>query len=201
MICCEILSPQAGEVVSDVCSAPGGKAFNIAERMGGSGCVHCFDIHEHKLDLIKHGAQRLGLNNITVSQRDALSGKALPASDRILCDAPCSGLGIIRRKPEIRYKPDLGLESLPEIQYNILDNSAKYIRSGGVLVYSTCTLHRAENGDVVERFLNSHSDFVPQPIVLPWGIERTVSEPDNQLTLFPQTNSTDGFFISILKKR
>lgn len=200
-ICCEILSPEPGETVSDVCSSPGGKAFNIAERMGGTGCVYCFDIHQHKIDLIKHGAKRLGLKNIAAAQRDALSDKPLPMSDKILCDVPCSGLGIIRRKPEIRYKTDLGLETLPEIQYNILDNSAKYIRSGGVLVYSTCTLHRAENGDVVERFLSSRSDFEPEPIVLPWGIERTIDEPDNQLTLFPQTNCTDGFFISILKKR
>jgi len=200
-ICCEILSPKPEEIVSDVCSAPGGKAFNIAERMGGTGSVNCFDIYKHKLDLINQGAERLGLGNISVSQRDALSDKPAAVSDRILCDVPCSGLGIIRRKPEIRYKPDLGLEALPEIQYNILENSARYLRSGGVLIYSTCTLHRAENGDVVDRFLSSRSDFEPQPIDLPKSIVRTIDEPDNQLTLFPETNRTDGFFISALKKR
>ena len=200
-ICCEILSAKSGEVVSDVCSAPGGKAFNIAERLGGVGKVNCCDIHEHKLKLIKSGAKRLGIDNICVNKRDALSDEPLEKSDKILCDVPCSGLGILRRKPEIRYKKDLGLESLPDIQYNILENSAKYLNKGGILVYSTCTLHRAENGDVVDKFLSSHSEFEALPIVLPNGIKRTIDEPSNQLTLFPQTNNTDGFFISAIIKR
>ena len=201
-ICCEILSPKKGDVVSDVCSAPGGKAFNIAERLGGSGMVNCYDVHEHKLKLIKSGAKRLGIVNLSVKQRDALSDEPLEMSDKILCDVPCSGLGILRRKPEIRYKDDLGIDSLPDIQYRILENSAKYLVSGGVLIYSTCTLHRAENGDVVNKFLESYKDeYEPLPIVLPRGISRTIEEPENQLTLFPQTNSTDGFFISAIKKR
>ena len=102
-ICCEILDPQKGEIVSDVCSAPGGKAFNIAERMNGEGKVNCCDIHDHKLKLIENTAKRLGLKNINVKKRDALSDEPLEISDRILCDVPCSGLGILKRKPEIRY--------------------------------------------------------------------------------------------------
>lgn len=200
-ICCEILSPKKGDVISDVCSAPGGKAFNIAERLDGQGKVNCYDIHEHKLKLIKNGAKRLGIDNIRVFKRDALSDESLEMSDKILCDVPCSGLGILRRKPEIRYKDDLGLESLPDIQYKILENSAKYLVSGGILIYSTCTLHRAENGDVVDKFLDSHSEFEAFPITLPKGLKRTIDEPENQLTLFPQTNNTDGFFISAIKKR
>ena len=200
-ICCEILSPKSGDVISDVCSAPGGKAFNIAERMGGVGKVNCYDIHEHKLKLIKSGAKRLGIDNVSVYKRDALSEEPLEISDKILCDVPCSGLGILRRKPEIRYKNDLGIESLPDVQYKILENSAKYLVSGGIIIYSTCTLHRAENRDVVDKFLKNHSEFEPFPIVLPQGIKRTIDEPDNQLTLFPQTNNTDGFFISAIKKR
>lgn len=200
-ICCEILSPKSGDVISDVCSAPGGKAFNLAECPSGVVKVNCYDIHEHKLKLIKSGAKRLGIANIQIYKRDALSDEPLEISDKILCDVPCSGLGILRRKPEIRYKNDLGLESLPEIQYKILENSAKYLVGGGILIYSTCTLHRAENGDVVDKFLNSHNEFESFPIVLPQGIKRTIDEPDNQLTLFPQTNNTDGFFISAIKKR
>ncbi len=200
-ICCEILSPKSGDVISDVCSAPGGKAFNIAERLGSVGKVNCYDIHKHKLQLIKASAKRLEIDNIKVYKRDALSDEPLETSDKILCDVPCSGLGILRRKPEIRYKNDLGLESLPEIQYNILENSAKHLCSGGILIYSTCTLHRAENGDIVDKFLDRHSEFEAFPIVLPQGIKRTIDEPSNQLTLFPQTNNTDGFFISAIKKR
>lgn len=200
-ICCEVLSPKMGDVISDVCSAPGGKAFNIAERLGGVGKVNCYDIHEHKLKLIKSSAKRLGIDNIDVGKRDALSDEPLEMSDRILCDVPCSGLGILRRKPEIRYKSDLGIDTLPDIQYSILENSARYLKSGGILVYSTCTLHKAENGDVVDRFLASHSEFEACTITLPHGIKRTVDEPENQLTLFPQTNNTDGFFISVIKKR
>ncbi len=200
-ICCEMLSPQKGDVISDVCSAPGGKAFNIAERLGGVGKVNCYDIHEHKLKLIKSSARRLGIDNIEVGKRDALSDESLEMSDRILCDVPCSGLGILRRKPEIRYKTDTGADSLPDIQYRILENSAKYLKSGGILVYSTCTLHRAENGGVADKFLDNHPEFEPYPIVLPPGISRTIDEPENQLTLFPQTNNTDGFFISVMKKR
>ena len=165
------------------------------------GKVNCCDIHEHKLKLIRSGAKRLGIDNINVSKRDAASGELLEMSDKILCDVPCSGLGILRRKPEIRYKNDLGLETLPEIQYNILKNSSKYLCSGGILIYSTCTLHRAENGDIVDKFLNNHSEFEAFPIVLPQGIKRTIDEPSNQLTLFPKTNNTDGFFISAIKKR
>lgn len=199
-LCCNVLSPKPGEVVTDVCSAPGGKAFTLAETMNNSGRVNCYDLHENKLNLIKSGANRLGIDIISVKQRDALSGEPLEMSDKILCDVPCSGLGILRRKPEIRYKPDTGADSLPEIQYKILTNSAKYLKSGGVLVYSTCTLHRAENGAVADKFLAEHSDFEPLEFELPNGIRRTVDEPKNQLTLFPQTNSTDGFFISAFKK-
>lgn len=200
-LCCELLSPKEGDIISDVCSAPGGKAFNLAERMNGSGSVHCYDIHEHKLNLIRSSADRLGIDNIVVKQRDALSDAPIEMSDRILCDVPCSGLGILRRKPEIRYKSDTGVDSLPDIQYKILENSAKYLKKGGVLVYSTCTLHRAENGDIVSDFLSKHADFEPYELSLPKGIERTIDEPGNMLTLFPQTNNTDGFFISAVKKR
>lgn len=200
-ICCEILNVRKGDTVTDVCSAPGGKAFTTAENMNNTGKIFCCDIHSHKLKLIRGGAKRLGINTIDVCQRDALSDVPLEMSDRILCDVPCSGLGILRRKPEIRYKSDTGAESLPKIQYDILVNSSKYVKSGGILVYSTCTLHRAENGGVADKFLAENTDFAPLEIKLPKGIKRTISEPENQVTLFPQTNNTDGFFISAFVKR
>lgn len=200
-ICCEILSPIQGDTVTDVCSAPGGKAFTAAEKIHNNGIIYCYDIHNHKLKLIEDNALRLGINSIKVQCRDALSDKPINLSDRILCDVPCSGLGILRRKPEIRYKSDLGTESLPKIQYGILVNSSKFVKSGGVLVYSTCTLRRAENGDIADKFLQENKDFMPLPLTLPYGIERTFEEPPNQLTLFPQTNNTDGFFISAFVKR
>lgn len=200
-ICCEMLSPKSGEVVADVCSAPGGKAFTLAEMLHGSGAVNCYDIHRHKLELIRSGTERLGIDTINIKCRDALGSTPLEISDKILCDVPCSGLGVLRRKPEIRYKADTGVDTLPEIQYNILVNSAKYLKSGGILVYSTCTLHKAENNDVADRFLAENSGFEPYPLNLPEGIKRTVDEPTNQLTLFPHTNNTDGFFISAFLKR
>ena len=195
-----MLGAKNGDIVSDVCSAPGGKALNIAQRIP-EGKVYCYDIYDHKLKLIKNSAARLGIDNIYVTKRDAAGDTPLEMSDRILCDVPCSGLGIIRRKPEIAYKPDNGADSLPEIQYKILENSAKYLKSGGILVYSTCTLHRAENGDIVSRFLSEHKDFEPYSISLPGGITRMIDEPDNQLTLFPERDGGDGFFIGAVRKR
>ena len=200
-LCCEILSSGEGNTITDVCAAPGGKAFTTAEKINNIGKVCCCDIHNHKLKLIQDGAARLGVTSIIVRCRDALTNTPIEMSDRILCDVPCSGLGILRRKPEIRYKTDTGIETLPQIQYDILENSAQYVKPGGVLVYSTCTLHRAENGDIADRFLAEHDDFVPLNITLPGGVKRTIDEPDNQLTLFPQTNNTDGFFISAFVKR
>ncbi|MBQ1517338.1 MAG: 16S rRNA (cytosine(967)-C(5))-methyltransferase RsmB, partial [Clostridia bacterium] len=200
-ICCEILNAQPGDIVSDVCSAPGGKSFTAAVRMCGKGIVYSYDIYPHKIKLIEDTAERLGINNIKVSLRDALSDIPLNESDKIICDVPCSGLGVLRRKPEIRYKEDTGINSLPDIQLKILENTAKYLKSGGVLVYSTCTLNKEENSGVVNRFLSAHTDFEPCQIILPNGIKRTIDEPVHMLTLFPQTNNTDGFFICTIKKR
>ena len=190
-----------GDIVSDVSSAPGGKSFTAAVRMCGKGIVYSYDIYPHKIKLIEDTAERLGINNIKVSLRDALSDIPLNESDKIICDVPCSGLGVLRRKPEIRYKEDTGINSLPDIQLKILENTAKYLKSGGVLVYSTCTLNKEENSGVVNRFLSAHTDFEPCPIILPNGIKRTIDEPVHMLTLFPQTNNTDGFFICTIKKR
>ena len=123
---------------------------------------------------MRTGARRLGVTNILSSKRDAATGMPLPLADRILCDVPCSGLGILSRKPEIRSKEDLLPADLPQLQYQILCHSAERLASGGTLVYSTCTLHPAENGDNVRRFLEEHPDFAGEPLTLPQTVQRAV---------------------------
>lgn len=181
--CCALLDPQPGEVVLDVCAAPGGKSFTIAQRMQNRGRVLSLDLHESRVRLIEGGAKRLGLSCIEAAVSDAAKpNPAMPRADRVLCDVPCSGLGIIRRKPEIKYKPAPVHEGLPAVQLQILAVSADYVKPAGVLVYSTCTLSRAENDEVVQAFLGSHADF---------------SELERH-TFFPKPKGGDGFFISKL---
>ena len=200
-LCAEMLGACEGEVVCDVCAAPGGKSFYSAVRMNDKGAVYSYDLHEHKLGLIREGAERLGISVIKAAQRDAAVGvPALPECDRVLCDVPCSGLGIIRRKPEIRYKKDTNIDLLPKLQYSILCKSASQLSRGGVLVYSTCTLSDSENIHIVERFLNEHPEFIPYPLELPDGIGRVVDEPEYCLTMLPGINNTDGFFIARMRK-
>ena len=158
-------------------------------------------MYEHKVKLIYNGAYRLGVKNIKAGLRNALSSDSLPQADRVLCDVPCSGLGIIRRKPEIKYKEDLGLTELPQLQYDILCNCSRYVKSGGMLVYSTCTLNPAENEENVKKFLTEHSEFQPLKIEIKDGIINFISINENCVTLFPDQNGSDGFFISLFVKR
>lgn len=200
-ICCEILDPKEGQTVIDVCAAPGGKTFNIAQRLKNKGKILAFDIYEAKVNLIKEGANRLGIKIIDASVRNAAESKdKLLLADRVLCDVPCSGLGIIRRKPEIRYKNEEILDSLTSLQYRILCNSEKFTKENGILVYSTCTLNPLENSYIAEKFLREHIDYKPYEIKLPNGIKRGIKEPLNQLTLFPNINNMDGFYIAAFKK-
>ena len=200
-LCAEILGAEAGEVICDVCSAPGGKAFYSAIRMENRGEVYSYDVHRHKLALIREGAERLVVGIIRTAVRDASDGSIpLPKCDRVLCDVPCSGLGILRRKPEIRYKSDTNIDFLPKLQYSILCTSAEKVPNGCILVYSTCTLNDAENIGVVSRFLEEHPDFVPDPIIMPDGIDRIIDEPAHCLTLLPGYYNTDGFFIARMRK-
>ena len=198
-LCCLALDPQPGETVLDVCAAPGGKTFTIAEMMRNEGRVYAYDLHENRVSLIRRGAQRLGLSCITAGQGDARQTEK-PQADRVLCDVPCSGYGVIRRKPEIRYKAPETVSELPQIQYDILEAAAKAVRPGGTLVYSTCTVLRRENADVVTKFLAAHSDF---SLVLPFEkypeiAARTGTE--KLLTLFPQMLHSDGFFIAKMRR-
>ena len=199
-LCAEMLDAQPGEKIADVCAAPGGKSLYTAIKMGDRGEVFSYDIHEHKIKLMKDNAKRLGVSSIRTAVRDASSDTALPECQRILCDVPCSGWGILRRKPEIRYKTDTNIDNLPNLQYSILCMSAKYLPIDGALVYSTCTLRKAENHKVVERFLKEHPDFVGEALELPDGIGHKVTEQPYCLTLLPGVYNTDGFFIAKLRR-
>lgn len=196
-LCCLTLRPVVNETVLDVCAAPGGKSFTLAELMGNNGKLYSMDLHDMRVGLIEDGAARLGIKIITAMQNDASKfNGALPQADRVLCDVPCSGFGVIRRKPEIKYKPPEEFAALPEIQYQILETSARYVKSGGTLVYSTCTLSRAENDDVADRFAASHPEFMPivQPVPL--------SAPgDYKRTYCPDENGGDGFFTASFRRK
>ena len=189
---------QPGETVLDVCAAPGGKSFTIAELMQDQGHVYAYDLHEKRVGLIRQGAEKLKLTCITAQAGDARETEK-PQADRILCDVPCSGFGVIRRKPEIRYKSLDELASLPEIQYAILEASAKALKAGGVLVYSTCTVLKRENEDVVRRFLAAHPEY---HLEKPWqNLPALASYGQEMTTLFPQMLGSDGFFIAKMRKR
>ncbi len=197
-LCCAALDPQEGETVFDLCSAPGGKAFTIAEKMKNTGVVRAFDIYQSRVELIKNGASRLGLSNVFSYLSDAsIFNENYGLADRVLCDVPCSGLGIIRRKPEIRFKNRSDIDNLPELQYRILCNATRYLKQGGRLVYSTCTLNPAENSEVCNKFLAEHPEFTAVD-VLP-DVPR-FSTKEKFLTLMPHINSTDGFFIAVFEK-
>lgn len=201
-LCCTLLHPAAGERVLDVCSAPGGKAFTIAEIMGNQGELVAFDKYKGKVNLIRQGAQRLKLNIIQAAVRDAAEGKdALEPADRVLCDVPCSGLGIIRRKPEIRYKIKSAIDSLPNLQYRILCESSKLVKDKGILFYSTCTLNPKENFEVANQFLRNNDEFEALPLDLTNEIHHAIAEPENQLTLMPHVHGTDGFFMAAFRKK
>lgn len=193
-LCARALNAKENDIVFDLCSAPGGKAYTVAEMMNDKGKVLCFDIYENRVNLIIKGAQRLGLTSIEGRVGDASVFNAdLGSADKVLCDVPCSGLGIIRRKPEIKYKSEEELSDLPEIQYSIISNASKYVRKGGRLVYSTCTLSKAENEDIVADFLKNHSGFKAVP-VFDDGVSGT------SITLMPHKNQSDGFFIACFER-
>ena len=200
-LCAEILGAQPEETIADVCAAPGGKSLYSAIRMENRGAIYAYDIHEHKIKLMKENANRLGISIMLPAIRDAASNRELPVCDRILCDVPCSGWGILRRKPEIRYKTDTNIDILTNLQYSILCMSVKNLPSDSVLVYSTCTLRKAENHDIIRRFLEEHPDFIGEPFTLPEGIDRMTEEEPYCLTLLPGVYDTDGFFIAKLRRR
>lgn len=185
------LAPKPGHRVLDLCAAPGSKSFTMAQLMQNQGEILCCDIHEHKLPLIQAGADRLGIEIITAKLSDATTfDAALGEFDRVLCDVPCSGLGILRRKPEIKYKPIGSFATLPEYQYKILKNSTNYLKIGGELVYSTCTINPQENQQVVSRLLGEDSRFEPVAI----------DGESWYCNILPSEGASDGFFISKIRR-
>ncbi len=198
VLCAQL--PKDGARVLDCCAAPGGKSFAAAIAMDGKGEITSCDIHPHKTALIENGAARLGLNNLTAQVQDASEQVAswVGAMDAVIADVPCSGLGIIRKKPDIRYKNLKELENLPQLQGKILATQASYIKPGGVLLYSTCTVLKRENEDVVQAFLEGHPDFFLEPLPLP---EVFPKNETGMLTLIPGEYDTDGFFICRLRRK
>ena len=192
--------PRPGEKVLDCCAAPGGKSFAAAIAMNGQGSITSCDVYAHKIDLIAKGAQRLGLDIITAQQQDAtvFCPQWEAQMDTVIADVPCSGLGIIRKKPDIRYKDLAAMGELPGLQKQIVDNAARYVKPGGLLLYSTCTLTRAENEEMVERFLADHPDFTTEPLPLPAPFPKNES---GMLALVPGEYDTDGFFICRLRRK
>lgn len=192
------LSPIFDGVTVDVCSAPGGKSFASAILSGDTGRNYSFDLHESKLSLIESGADRLGLKSISVDERDALTPdeSLLGKADRVICDVPCSGLGVLGKKPDLRYKDLTALTSLPPLQLDILTASAGYLKSGGELLYSTCTLNPMENEQVVEKFLENNPDFALADFTV-----GSLKSERGMLYMLPHIHSTDGFFMAkIIKK-
>ena len=191
--------PREGMDVLDACAAPGGKSFAAAIAMWGEGKVVSCDIHPHKMDLIQAGAKRLGLDCITAEVLDGRECKEefLDGFDLVLADVPCSGLGIIRKKPDIRYKDPKPLEGLPRVQKAILDNVCRYVRPGGVLLYATCTLLERENEDVVQAFLDKHKDFTLERFQVPGDFE---GAREGMVTCWPHRHGTDGFFFAKLRR-
>ena len=187
LLVAEKLDPQQGETIMDVCAAPGGKTTAIAERMNNTGRIIASDIYRRKLDLIDKDARRLGILNIETRSWDAtrVDSSMVQKADRVLVDAPCSGLGVIRRKPEIKYKEyNDDMELLPKKQLAILSASSAYVKPGGVLLYSTCTINPRENEQVVDTLLRKNLSFRQ--------VERKL--------LLPDVDKTDGFFICLMKK-
>ncbi|MCX7715001.1 MAG: 16S rRNA (cytosine(967)-C(5))-methyltransferase RsmB [Clostridia bacterium] len=203
MLASEVLSPKPGMTVLDMCSAPGGKATHMAQIMNNEGQILAFDIHEHKIKLIEDNAKRLGIDIIKGICKDSskFDEKYAEYADKILADVPCSGLGIIRRKPDIKWKAQAD-ESLFNLQKKILENAARYLKRGGEIVYSTCTVDKRENEDIIEQFLMEHSDFERVSIgdSLPESLRKATAK-DGYVTFYPNVDDIDGFFICKMKKR
>lgn len=196
---CIALGAQPGERIADVCAAPGGKSFTVAQAMDDSGYLLAGDLYPHKCDAMAKRAGQYGISVLETVVRDASTPVPAPLRgrfDRVLCDVPCSGLGVVRRKPEIRYKALSELRDLPALQYTILEQSAALVRPGGALQYSTCTLNPAENEAVAERFLREHPDFSPRLLPLPACFEALGCREGWHITLFPSVHGSDGFFIA-----
>ena len=199
-VLCAQLPADRDVQVLDCCAAPGGKTFAAAIAMRGKGKLYSCDIHPHKTVLIENGAKRLGIENVQAFCQDASQpvDRWTEQMDAVIADVPCSGYGIIRKKPDIRYKDPDSMQDLPQLQLAILCNQANYVKPGGTLIYSTCTLVRKENEGVVEKFLKKRADFTLEPLPLPAAFPKNES---GILALVPGEYDTDGFFICRLRRK
>ena len=197
-ICVSALDAKQGMTVMDICACPGSKSFGAGIDMKNEGKLYCFDLHSKKLPLIESGAKRLGISIISTQEQD---GK-LPlkeffgCADRVLCDVPCSGFGVLAKKPELRYKSPEASKELPKVSLAILENASNYLKPGGVLVYSTCTLFPEENQNNVLAFLDKHPEFELAPFTV-----GSLECKQGYITLLPDEYPTDGFFIAKLKRK
>jgi len=211
MLVAEVLQPKPGMKVLDACAAPGGKSMHIGELMKGQGMLLSNDLHEHKRKLIEEQAARLGLQHVNTSSQDAseLPNSVEQASfDAVLLDAPCSGFGVIRRKPEIKWtKQPEDVKEIAKIQAQLLDAMSGLVKPGGVLVYSTCTIAKEENEEQVASFLARHPEYSldahwPEVLLNTLKEHGIIGEPfDGQLQLLPYHANSDGFYIARLKRR
>lgn len=192
-------APQPGMRVLDTCASPGGKSFAAAMEMENKGEIVSCDIHSHKVKIIEAGAKRLGIAIVSACQQDGRSFREEweKGFDTVICDAPCSGLGVIRKKPDIRYKNLDEIQGLPQIQLDILNNVANYVKPGGVLLYSTCTILNRENKGVIGEFLEQNREFLAEDFDL-FG---NIKSENGMSTLLPPVHDTDGFFICKLRKQ
>lgn len=199
MMVAHVLGPKPGEFVIDACGAPGGKSTHIAALMQNQGKVLSTDIHEHKLALTRENAQRLGIGIIETQALDAVQlGTLYPLkADRVLVDAPCSGLGVLRRKPDSRWRKSAEiLKDLPALQMAILQSAACCVKPGGILVYSTCTTEPEENQNIIEQFLAEREDFQLETT----GEFLPVKTKDKMVQFWPHIDEVDGFFIARLRR-
>ena len=195
--CVRVMDAQSGDKVLDMCSAPGSKSFGMAMDMQNSGSILAMDLYENKMPLITASAERLGIGIIEAKVQDGrvFDPALAETADRVLCDVPCSGFGVMAKKPELRYKAPEESEELTIIQEQILENASRYVKKGGVLVYSTCTIFPEENEERILSFLKTHPEFE----LAPFSVRG--KETPGYLTLLPDETGTDGFFISRMKKK
>ena len=187
MMVAEYAAPKEGDHCIDVCAAPGGKTLAVAERMNNTGKIYASDIYKRKLNIIEAEAKRLGIKNIETKAWDAtrIDSSMVQKADRVLVDVPCSGLGVVRKKPEIKYKKRTEeIDLLPRKQLEILSASAEYVKPGGIIIYSTCTINPYENQRVIASFLKKNTKF----------------KKEEAVQLLPNINGTDGFFICKMRK-
>lgn len=201
MLVAPSMGVKEGSQVLDLCSAPGGKTTHISELMNDNGIVKAFDIHENKLSLVKDNAERLGIKNITYNKMDAaiLNKDLENSADAVLIDVPCSGLGIIRKKPEIKYTKEIkGVKDIIRIQRNIMNNASKYVKVGGALLYSTCTINKKENEENIEWFLKNFPQYSIEKLYY-GDMENFIYNNNGSVTILPN-KYMDGFFISRLRR-